>query len=391
MNSSEPILSQYFHNKGVRLGLPVAGNFELTPRCNFNCKMCYIHLSKDEADRRGRELTADEWLGFAETARSKGLIFLLLTGGEPLIRPDFRYIYRELQKMGIMVSINTNASLIDDDYFEFFKKYPPMRFNISLYGTSEETYENLCGNRSYEKVVKNIKRLREAEIMVKLNVLFGPSNINDMDAIRKVSEEVGIPIKPTTYLYPPVRVDKNEAGNNKARFPAKEAAYYEMCFDKARFSHEMFVKRTAALCRGLKTVDPDEDCDGIQTREGIQCRAGRSSFWMTWDGRMLPCGMMIEPVTYPLRDGFDKAWSELREKTLQIFLSEDCARCPDRHACHVCAASAYSETGAFDGTPKYICEMVSELVRLYKEEYKELEKNGDLEKYAGEVTGNETK
>jgi radical SAM protein with 4Fe4S-binding SPASM domain len=345
--------------------------------------MCYVHLSKDEADKRGRELTADEWLGIAEAARAKGLLFVLLTGGEPLIRPDFKYIYTELHKMGLMVSINTNGSLIDGEYFEFFRSAPPMRFNISLYGTSEETYESLCGNRSYGKVIETIKRLHEAGMAVKLNVLFGPSNVDDMDAINRVSNEVGIPIKPTTYLYPPVRVDGGH-GDNKARFSPEKAAYYEVMCDKQRFDHETFVKRTAAICRGIKTVNPDEDCEGIPS-EGIMCRAGRSSFWMTWDGRMMPCGMMLEPVTYPLRDGFNAAWDELRQKAAEVMLPHECVTCSVRHACHICAASAYAETGRFDGKPQYICDMIHETVRLYKEEYAAFEKSGDLDKYAKEV------
>lgn len=385
MSSTEPVLSRYFHEKGCRLGLPVAANFELTPRCNFNCKMCYVHLSKEEADRRGRELTADEWLGIAEAARSKGLLFILLTGGEPLIRPDFKYIYENLKKMGTLVSINTNASLIDDEYFEFFKKNPPMRFNISLYGTSEETYERLCGNRAYSRVISNVKRLKEAGMPVKFNVLFGPNNVDDMEGIRRVSEEVGIPIKPTTYLYPPMRVDETSCGENSARFPAKEAARYEFICDRERFDRETFVKRCAAICRGVKTRSEDDDCDGVTTREGITCRAGKSSFWMTWDGRMMPCGMMTEPVTYPMRDGFDAAWSSLLEKTKQIYLPPECRNCSVRHACHICAAAAYAESGRFDGHPEYICEMIHETVRLYEEEYRRLDDAGDIERYASDI------
>lgn len=52
-NSAEPRLSSYLHAKACRAGTPLAGNFELTPRCNFNCKMCYVHLSEAEQKRRG--------------------------------------------------------------------------------------------------------------------------------------------------------------------------------------------------------------------------------------------------------------------------------------------------------------------------------------------------
>ena len=119
-SSTEPRLSSYLHARACRSGTPLAGNFELTARCNFNCKMCYVHL------------TADEWLAIAEAASSRGMLFLLLTGGEPLIRKDFRYLLTELKKMGLLVSVNSNGSLIDRDWLDFFRHEPPFRFNITL-------------------------------------------------------------------------------------------------------------------------------------------------------------------------------------------------------------------------------------------------------------------
>jgi len=375
MSSTEPILSRYFHAKACRMGIPLSGTFELTPRCNFSCRMCYVHLDKDEASKRGRELTADEWLSIARTAVKKGMLFLLLTGGEPLVREDFPYLYTELQKMGLMISINTNGSLVDR-HIELFKKYPPTRMNISLYGDSDDTYEKLCRKRQFTKVTDNIKLLRENGIAVKLNVSFGPYNAEAMEGIRRIAEELEIPIKPTTYLYPPVRVDETETGTNKARFEAREAAFYEFKCDKERFERDMFVKRTAAICKGIRT-ECDEDCDGIPS-EGIACRAGKSSFWMTWDGRMLPCGMMLEPVSYPLQIGFDSAWEEIRKEAAEVRMPAECKNCSVKHACHVCAAAAYAETGRFDGKPQYVCDMVHELVRLYQAEYERMKQDGEI-------------
>ena len=76
----EPLWSTYIHQKGARLGLPVTGTFELTPRCNFNCNMCYVHQTEAQAAQGGRrELTTAEWLAIAEEARKAGMVFLLLT------------------------------------------------------------------------------------------------------------------------------------------------------------------------------------------------------------------------------------------------------------------------------------------------------------------------
>ena len=112
--AAEPMLSSYLNKKGVALGLPINGNFELTARCNFDCKMCYVHLQNNPGALAEKELSADQWLSLASDARDAGMMFLLLTGGEPFLRPDFGQIYQELVKMGIMVSINTNASMYNE-------------------------------------------------------------------------------------------------------------------------------------------------------------------------------------------------------------------------------------------------------------------------------------
>ena len=96
-----------------------------------------------------------------------------MTGGEPLIRADFCYLLTELKKMGLMVSINSNASLIDDDWLDFFRHEPPSRMNITLYGGCNETYERLCGRPMYDRVVHNIRALKALGIGVKLNEALG--------------------------------------------------------------------------------------------------------------------------------------------------------------------------------------------------------------------------
>ena len=63
--SPEPHIMTYLHQKGRALGLPIAGTFELTPRCNFNCPMCYIHMTLEQQRQVGTELTAQQWLQLA--------------------------------------------------------------------------------------------------------------------------------------------------------------------------------------------------------------------------------------------------------------------------------------------------------------------------------------
>lgn len=359
---TEPNISRYLHSKGIRMGLPVSGTFELTPRCNFDCKMCYVHLTAEEQRKRGPELSCDQWLSLASDARDAGMVFLLLTGGEPLVRPDFPKLLSELKKMGLFVSINSNGSMITKEMLDFFREDPPARFNITLYGGSNETYERLCGRPAFDAVVGNIRALLEIGIPVKLNCSLTPYNGADLDQIAATAEALQVPLQTATYMFPPIRRDETMIGCGD-RFTSEEAAENALHWDQIRFTEEQFAARAERMAMGLSTPEGDSDCEGAPG-EGIRCRAGRASFWINWQGMMTPCGMMTEPAFCVLEDGFAAAWEKTKAAAAAIRLPSACASCKYKHACHACAAMCMSETGRFDGRPCYVCTMTQKHVEL---------------------------
>ena len=96
------------------------------------------------------------------------------------------------------------------------------------------------------------------------------------------------------------------------------------------------------------------DCEG----DGVRCRAGKSSFWITWDGRMLLCGMMDAPSCDVFELGFPAAWETIHAKALQLRLSSECAACDSKDVCRTCAAMTYTETGCYDKKPQYRCDLL---------------------------------
>ena len=101
--------------------------------------MCYVRKSPEETRKEGGLLPLEFWLQVVEQLRDAGMIFPLLTGGEPLLYPDFWPLYETICRMGMHVSINSNASLVDENAVERFLKNPPERINITLYGGSNES------------------------------------------------------------------------------------------------------------------------------------------------------------------------------------------------------------------------------------------------------------
>ncbi len=103
-------------NMSASKKIPVNGSIEVSPLFNMNCDMCYVRLSKQAMESKGRLRTADEWLQIAGQMKKAGTLFMLLTGGEPLLYPDFRKLYLGLKKLGMIITINTNGTLIDEEW-----------------------------------------------------------------------------------------------------------------------------------------------------------------------------------------------------------------------------------------------------------------------------------
>ena len=363
-SSTEPRLSSYLHARACRSGTPLAGNFELTARCNFNCKMCYVHLTAEEQQRRGRELTADEWLAIAQEARSRGMLFLLLTGGEPLIRKDFRYLLTELKKMGLLVSVNSNGSLIDRDWLDFFRHEPPFRFNITLYGASDAAYERLCGRPMFARVTENIRHAGAGR---------GGKAERVHDAVQRGGYGGNLSHRPGAghphaagYLHVPAYPAGRGAGRQQRPVHRLPGGGIQRPMGSAA-ADPGAVPAAQAMKQGLALPSEDDVCDGTPG-EGVACRAGRSAFWINWQGGMTPCGMMTQPLFSVPELGFAQAWERTRAATERIRLPGPARAAGWKEICHACAAMCVTETGHFDTKPEYVCEMTHETVRRTIEE-----------------------
>ncbi len=345
-------IRQTLTRRCARLGIPVSGTFELTPRCNLRCRMCYVRLTPEEMALIGRERTCEEWLALARQARQAGMVFLLLTGGEPTLRSDFCRLYEELAQMGFSISINTNGSLLSSQLRTLWNRLPPAQVNITLYGTCREDYAALCGDgHAFDAVEETLDWLKQEGILVRLNTTMTPVNAHKLTEIETYAKNRGLELRVTAYCFPPVR--RTECGSCEGFVrlspeQAAEAAVQDVLYREGP---------QGILLRANRKLPPQEDSCSLDVGEPMRCMAGRSTFWVTWDGRMTPCGMLDQPVTRPFDPAgdFAQSWDTLRHATEQIRLCPDCQNCRERQSCMNCAAVTYAETGSFHGKPEYMC------------------------------------
>lgn len=339
---------------------PISGVLELLPLCNMNCAMCYVRMSREEMEHKGRLCTAEEWIELAKEMQKEGVLFVLLTGGEPLLYPDFKKVYLALREMGMIVSVNTNGTLIDDEWVGFFSEYKPRKINITLYGGSEDTYERLCHYRGgYKKTLHAIEQLRDNNVDIKINYTVTTENCLEAEQAIQWAKERDLPITIDTYMIP-VKRERSKPFDMQSRLIPEDAAKARVNCWKLHMGMSEFKRNVEEMCEESKMIAEHE----YKQSCGMLCHAGKSSFTVTWDGRMMPCLTLEKVQINVFEEGFAKAWKYLVEETEKIQINSKCAKCIYRPFCRTCAACAIAETGNVSGIPEYMCEYAKESFRL---------------------------
>ena len=355
-------IKQYLFKKASARRIPISGTFELTPRCNLNCRMCYIHMSPDEIDSGRRELNTDEWLELGQAAVAQGMCYLLLTGGEPFLRPDFCELYTGLFRMGLLISVNTNGVCLTDEILDCLTTYKPEKVNVTLYGDSGETYRALCGVASaYTRATENILRLRESGIRVDMNTTFTKLNVQDMEPLIAFAKKHGIPVRTSGFMFPPVRNGHEEESD----IDLPPAARGELLarFDRMTMTEQQMTARRRLLL-GLESLPAPDSYDPDNCRAST-CMAGRGAFWISWDGKMYACGMLPDGNHAVRGDSFRAAWDRLTEEMQTVRLPARCGTCRYAAICPSCAAVSKTVNGASDIVAEDLCAQTEAYVKAF--------------------------
>lgn len=319
--------------------------------------MCYVRLDKKQMDEIGYELTAYEWISLAEEAIRAGTMNLLLTGGEPLIRDDFEDIYTALSEMGFIIALNTNATLITPEIVKLFKKYPPTSTAVTLYGANPGTYEQICGDASgFDKTIRGLELISKLPTELEVRTTFIQDNMNELDQIREIANRYSTRYAINTNVFKPVRGAKSNAEICRLS-PTQMIDVSECNREYYRQNHNNAI---ATEQYGEELVISQYNGYDLPPRI-LTCLAAKSSYWITWDGKMIPCGCFTSPYTKPLSEGFTVAWNRLPSLLAEIYRPSECQKCEfNNGACPSCPAKLQAETNCFEEVSQYICDIAKE-------------------------------
>lgn len=369
------------HNRTLKAALkhiPLSAMFELTPLCNLKCKMCYIRMSREERDRLGRELTTEEWLRLAKETLSAGTLNILLTGGEPLLRPDFRELYTELAHMGFMLSLNTNATMITPDIADLFSRYPPGGgIAVTLYGASPETYQEVCGSADgFHKTLEGLEILSSLPIDISVRSTFVRANIREYPLMRQIADRYTGSYGINPFVTKPVRgvvrdiEDIRMTAEQAFMVDDEHTDYYRNASQDAPEKGKTApVRRSKEELIGEERMNTAREMVEVMNKIPpalLHCGAAKTQYAISWDGKMLPCLNFDTPCTLPLEIGVQSAWDRLLEESVKIPPCPECQDCEDADYCMNCPGYLQTETGSFEKAAPYLCSLAKVKKQVYQ-------------------------
>lgn len=305
--------------------LPVFGSFELTPFCNLDCKMCYVHL--EDSKYSDGMLSGKQWIEIMDSAIEKGMISALLTGGEAMMHPDFWDIYIHLVEKGVQVRVKSNGLLLTEDAIEKFNQYQPFMIDVSLYGYDDDSYEAVTGKRVFDLVNNNIKNIIAKPLPLTLQIVPSKYMMPYLKGVMEVAKSFGVCTNVNRML-----IEANDnTGRKKKEFDLKKEDYRDII----QLTQELFGTSQRESEEEYIYSEPSKD---TISKKGLKCNAGTCTFAVSWAGVMKPCLNFPEDISSAELEnmGFEKAWETIHEKMIKYQIPSECQSCEYNDECRYC-------------------------------------------------------
>ena len=328
--------------------------WETTVGCNLKCVHCRASAQEGRAPD---ELTTEEALDFIEELAAFAQPILVLSGGEPLYRPDIFRVAEFATWRGLKVAMATNGTLVDAEVARRIKASGVRRVSISLDGADAETHDRFRGMPgAFDRALEGAGHLRREGVSLQFNTTVSQHNAEQLSRVMDLAERMGAD---ALHLFLLVPVGCGLEIADEQQVPAED---YERIlnwfYDQSRRTrmelkatcapHYYRIIRQRAREEGRK-VTPKADGMAAMTRG---CLAGSGVCFLSHKGEVFPCGYLPVRAGSIREQGIEEIWNsaqvfkEMRDPGL---LEGRCGLCEYRMVCGGCRARAFGQTGNYLG------------------------------------------
>jgi radical SAM protein with 4Fe4S-binding SPASM domain len=309
---------------------PLIGSIEVTLRCNLRCQHCYVSFGHTGVSGK-KELSTAELKRILDEITDAGTLWLLLTGGEPLMRRDFPEIYTYALKKGMMLVLFTNGTLLTPRSADLLAEWRPRTIEISLYGYTQKTYESVTGiPGSHARCMRGIELLLERGLPLKLKTMAMTLNVHELPAMQAFAESLEVDFRFDGML------NESVVPGCGRPLELRLSPHVVVQLDLESEKRTSDLRKYFDLTRDVR-LDPNYL---------YQCGAGVHSYNIDSFGQLYLC-MMTRRQGYDLRHGtFSAGWEELGRLRGQPPRSENfCTSCDLAAMCSNCPGWSEMEHG----------------------------------------------
>ncbi len=330
------------------LRVPLQGTLEITPRCNNRCVHCYVTHCPVEPDRA--ELSYEEYCHLLDQLAEAGCLWLLITGGEPMVRRDFIDIYTYAKKKGFIIVLFTNGTLITPEIADSLRCWRPKTVEITMYGATRETYERVTGvPGSFDRAIHGIELLVERRISLVIKAMALTLNRHEIGDIKKYAQKLGAEFRYDPVVWPRLDGMKDPY---RVRLEPEEVIQLELEDEDRPRAWREFAQ---------KFLHP------INSEFRYWCGSGVHSFFIDAFGRLSLCIEARNPH-YDLRRGtFAEAWEQFLPSVKNTRCTKDfaCLHCDLVNLCGRCPPFSEQENGDPESVVPFLCRLAHLRVEAY--------------------------
>jgi len=364
VQQSAPFLSHSMTQtkRNVIPRLPLEGSLDLTYRCNNDCLHCWLRIPP-QAPEEEKELTFEEIKAIIDQARAMGTRRWSISGGEPMLRPDFPEIFDYLTRKAVSYSLNTNGRCITPEIAQLLKRKGSKM--VALYGATDEVHDRVTRQPgSFQQTMRGFSLLKEAGAGFTVQL---------------------IPMRANWSQWPQM-IELAQSLSRHWRVGAPWL-YLSACHDEQRNVEINRQRLDPADVIALDTPAPREEGDGGDSahpkadpgddRLFARCITGRRDFHIDPYGGISFCSFLKDPaMRYDLRRGsFQEAWERFIPSLADRVRGgeeyrDHCGSCEMRSDCRWCPVYGWLEHGRFSAPVEHLCA-VAEEARRYKQDWQE--------------------
>lgn len=341
----------------LRSGALLSLQLDLTLRCNLGCVHCYICPDRQEM----LALPLVERL--LEEARGLGTLFLLVSGGEPLLHPQLLPILERACRLRYAVKLSTNGTLLTAELAARLADLGLLEVGCSVYSADPQVHDRITGlPGSHARTLAGIRMLRAAGVRVQLKTMVVPANRGSWPGVVELAREHGCSLLLDGTIFP--RDDGDRAHCQQQRVsPAEKRA-----IAAAQLAFADSLPAEQSLLSGPPRPAADDE---------PLCLAGRAALHVHPGGRVQPCMFWPRPLGDLHREPLTAIWRRVRQDDgmaglVRGAMREPCRSCSLLPVCSLCPGLQEG----LEGDPLARTALVCERTRAWHAARRDREQGG---------------